>query len=555
MSQYTSFEPIDEAADAGLDGDPTDGTKAHQAQKKQLREPTSPHGSKARVIREGPPAQMTTQDTVARLQPTTMPQSPPYSKMSDPEFLGPRTAPLPRSATTVLPPKRTQHHPQRSSMAAYYDPDEVNRKVAAMLAATEALKPKSPAPSTKKETMKNRVLSKVAGLFGRRRSNKPGKDKRKRVKDTEAVMDPYSTKRRQPFSTEPQCVLGEDTETRAWTPQEPIEHRIPRKPLPNDALDLQTPCVGIGGPLPAPEAMGEETLCPYGVVNKADIGSFIGPHDGRNGKEDRDCGGSQTRIGDPFGSEQSFDNLEGFLTTQPIGSSTPKKRGSFNKDWTFDNSHFLDQFPPPGGLSYPPANDADDELTDDNDESSVSRKKQGKRRARPAIRLQHGSANVVLDVDDIEPKRMKKHPSPSKASLEELSRQFDTLPSPNNQAGLAMGRMGLSPIMAAFPYPPARIPASRTSSTAEYHAFMRANPQASSVPPSSTEKQLFTTEPPTRAPSRRAWQAGETGRVPRGLAGGNSSVHISQSRSTGLEELRRHDGDFDGVHGARGRPV
>lgn len=489
-------------------------------------------------------------DAVAGLHPTIPPRALPYSKTSDLEFFKPRPAALPRSITTVLPPLHAQHPPQPSSRAAYYDPGEVNRKVAAMLAATEALKPNSPAQSSRKQAMKNKVLSKVAGLFGRRRSNKSGKDNEKRVNNAKPEGNPYLTNPQQPFSTGPLHLPGENTETRTWIPHDPIEHRIPRKPLPSDRSHFQTPRVEIGGPLSIPEAMGEENMGIYGIEKEAEVGNSI---------EERgeDCGGSQTRIGDPFGSEQSFDNLEGFLTTQPVGSSTPKKRGSYSGDWTVvENNN--DRFPPPGRLSHLSANDADDELTDEDSQSGVSEKKQGKRPAKPT-RLQRSSTNVLLDVGIIEPQRVKKHPAPSKASLEELSRQFDALlPRPNNQGERAMNGVGLSSIMATFPRPPARIPASQTSilSTAEYHAFMRANPQASSAPLTPADQPLSTAAPPARAPPRRAWQTGEGRHVPRRLTSGGPGVQIPQSRTSNMDELRRDYGTYrHEFRGAQGRPV
>ncbi|MBE3049173.1 hypothetical protein IMZ48_43080, partial [Candidatus Bathyarchaeota archaeon] len=396
----------------------------------------------------------------------------------------------------MLPPLRVKPAPQPSQSTTYYDPDEVNRKVAAMLAATEALKPTSPAQSTKKQATKSNVFSKVVGFLDRRLSTKSGKGK-KGPNDIKPEVETYSTKAQRPSSTEPLHRLGKKTETRTWTPRGLLEHRIPRKPVPNDGLHLQ----------PGGCAIEKET----------EVGSFI---EKRDGKEAEDCGWSQTWIGNPFASEKSFDNLEGFLTTQPIGSSTPKDRRSFDKDWTFGDNQLRDRPPLPRSLSYPSSHEADDELTDGDDESAVSGKKQGKRPAKPTIRLQRASANLILGVDGKEPERVKLHPSPSTASLEELSRQFDALlPDLNNQRGPATDRTGLSPIMAAFPRPPARIPKSETSilSTAEYHAYARTNAKAS-VPRSPTE--LIPAAPPTRAPSRRAWQAGEGRLAPRQPASG-----------------------------------
>lgn len=492
---------------------------------------------------EYPPAKTTGHDAVAgEPYQNILPRSLPYSKTSGLDLLNPRSAPVPRSSTTALPTKSPH---QTYSGAAYYAPDEVNRKVAAMLAATEALKPKSPPPDTKKKTMGRRVLSKLAGLFGSRRKNKEKGEKRAVdcANPGTGEADAISTWPQQSLSARTPYIPSESVETRAPEPDRPVERRIPRKPVPN--VRLQAHHANLGEPSssrrtttgPAPETGGVEVLGVYTT------GRHVNVHDLEcGGEEDDDCGASRIDIHDPFASELSFDNLQGFLTTEPVGASTP--RGS--KDWSAGFNPPRDYFSPPERMSYFSMNDADDELTDYEGKGAASRRRRGKAPESPAIRVQRASTSAASGGDGVEPDRAKKHPSPSKESLEELSRQFDALLYKKTNRGEPSARVttGLSPVTAAFPRPPVRIPASQTSALGreEYRGLVAANPQASSLPWSPTAQQLGTMVPSAKAPAfRSSEQMAERGPLPRQLAGG-PGAQASQYRTGDIDE-QQEDGE------------
>lgn len=394
------------------------------------------------------------------------------------------TAALPQPPIcAVLPPQSLSDPPQ-----TYYDPDVVNDKVAAMLAATEALKPEAPAPGTKTQMMKNKVLSRVASLFGRRLSRQSTKDSIRNTgsKFGMGSIDPYPTtlQRNRSSSAIPPFIPEKDMETRVEHPQRIIEHKIPRKPVPNNGRHLQahyarTPdfpfIPGLSG-YPASIASGGDEPDSSAVETQRVLHDWSGT---RDENEAGYCAESFTKIVDPFESEVSFDNLEGFLTTKPVASSTPRDRGSYGRDPTINESPSRNHFHPPGRLSHFAENEANDAFSSSGGKPLPFREKHGKRPAKPALRLQRGSENMVLDIDDTEPKRTKLHASPSKASLEELSRQFRALsPESVDQDELAMNNAGHSPatVTATFPRNAVRLPASQASvlNTVDYHDFIRA---------------------------------------------------------------------------------
>ena len=97
------------------------------------------------------------------------------SKTFDQAFLNPRQAPIPHSTTTALHSRPVRDVPcSQSSEGMAYDPETINKKVEAMLAATAALKPESVPRSTGEPAMKTKLLSKVTGLFSRHHTHNEG---------------------------------------------------------------------------------------------------------------------------------------------------------------------------------------------------------------------------------------------------------------------------------------------------------------------------------------------------------------------------------------------
>lgn len=424
-----------------------------------------------------------------------------------------------------------------------------------MLAATEALKPEAPAPGTKTQVMKNKVLSRVASLFGRRPGRKSARDSIKGTGSNSGMgsIDPYPTtlRRSRSSSSNPPCIPDKDIEARVEHSQRLTEHKIPRKPVPNNGRHLQAHYAQIpGSPLiPGISVYPASTSSRGGGPDSPAAETQRVLHDWSGtcgGNEAGDCAESFTKIGDPFESEQSFDNLEGFLTIQPVASSTPRDRGSYGRGPTINYSPSRIHFHPPGRLSHFAENEAHGLLTSSDGKPLPLRGKQGKRPAKPALRLQRGSENTVLDIDDTEPKRTKIHPSPSKVSLEELSRQFRALsPASIDQDELAMNDAGHSPatVTATFPRNAARLPESQAFvlSTVDYHNFIRANAQSSFIPRRTTGGLLAAT-PLLRAPSsRRARRMGEVVLQTRPLARGRTSAQPARAPSNDLDELQWDD--------------
>lgn len=535
------FEPIDEDATEARIGDAAGHVRPSQTGQEPRPEPMSPFESAKHTTGNYTPAKTTSQNAVVGdLQHDTFPPSIPYSKTSNLDFLKPRQAPVPHSTTTTLPSKQT---PQPSSEAAYYEPGEVNRKVAAMLAATAELKPKSP-PLSPKKTITGRVFSKLAGLFGGRRKNKSGKDTKKAMDDGDpgiGEVGRLSTTPQQPLSTKTPYIPFEGADSRALAPDWPVERKIPRKPIPN--VRPQPYHANTGEP-----SSSQHTTAGLTVETRAMVAFDVfstdreictpPPFEKYRGKEYGDCGESQTKFADPFESERSFDNLQGFLTTQPIGASTPRA----SKDFAAGTNPPKDYFSRPGRMSYLSVNDADDEMTELEGRKTLSRRRKGGAPGIPDIRAQESSTNVAMDEDLVEPEA-KTHPSPSKRSLEELSRQFNALLyRQKNSAGPSTSTAtGVSPAMAAFPRPPTRIPASQTSAlgTTDQRGLTGAG---YSVPPSPTAQHLGTRPGSVRAPGIRPLkQMADKRRAPQQLASGGPSTKSSRHLAGDIDEQQGDD--------------
>lgn len=542
------FEPIDEDGREAVGGDAACHAGPSQVGQKLWSEPMPPPGSAERATGDYRlPSTMGHEPAGGQLYRDNVPRSLPYSKTSDLDFLNTRRDPVPCPTTAALPTKQSHQPP---SEAAHYDPDEVNRKVAAMLAATEALKPKSPPQSTRKRSMGSRVLSKLAGLFGNRRKDKPGKGKKKaedRANPGADEVDAITTRLQLPFPTKAPYIPCESTESRVLAPGGPVERKTPRKPVPN--VHLQAHHANVGDPSssrhtradPAPETGRVAALNVFTAARDIYVQGLDDAEHDRN--EDEDYAGSQIKIEDPFESERSFDNLQGFLTTQPIGASTP--RGS--RHWAVAVNPPQDYFSPPDRMSHFSANDADDEMTVYEGRRAISQRRQGKAPESPAVRVRRASTNAALDEDDVEPDRAKKHPSPSKPSLEELSRRFNSLlyKQANRGEPSTNTATGLSPVITAFPRPPTRIPSSQTSAlgTAEHRGLSGARTQAYPMPLSPTAQQLATTASSARDPAiQPSSQVTERRRAPRQLASGSLGAQRSRNR-TGEAGEQEEDGE------------
>ena len=320
----------------------------------------------------------------------------------------------------------------------------------------------------------------------------------------------------------------------------PTEQRIPRKPVPNYGLQPSAPHTATHGTLSAPpiapgrisERVSEEKT----RNNAEERGTYsCVSTEGCTEEGDEDFAGLQTRIRGLFASEESFENLDGILTAQPDGMSTPMHRRSFNTDWDPGNNPSQDIALPHTRFSQVSANDADDELSDDDVQMHVSRRWKGKGAAKPGMQPQRDSTDPVLGMDLVEPRLTKKHPSPSRATLEELSRQFHAL---RERQELGLMEAALTPIWVAFEEPTARIPASRTAhlNTDEYHGFIRANPQQSTVTSSPAEYPVYA--PPHAARAHlyeRAMPTEEGRKVPRSRTSGGSSRWPSRYRTDDMD--------------------
>lgn len=334
---------------------------------------------------------------------------------------------IPSSTSVPLAKFATQMHghiPENAEICG----EEINEKVMIMLAATESLKPSPVEPSqgpSKMFRMKpSRVFAKVSHALERFHTKGGSKESKVRGKITHPVapefsevlpnLDPLPLAAHESPISSIEIRLNEGDNLNKKKVQKMVgEGLVPRKPVSRDGKSLRS----AGS---SDDPFSEVTVpgrTPTKFENKLKIVTGS------------DEGSLQQIPADPFETEIEFDNdLNGILNCTPLGCSTPRIR--------VHRALSLEESPTKrakgvsirGGASAMTLC-AEEEIprpvigvhegreyrTGDPGEKTVGE---------GARRLRRNFVELSLSIDDDEPKRMKKHPSPSKETLESLEREF-----------------------------------------------------------------------------------------------------------------------------------
>lgn len=316
--------------------------------------------------------------------------------------------------------------------------NEVNRKLQAMLAATDYLKPclPQPAPPTSKFTrmVQSKMVSRVLNRLHPKRSLEESKGRaRVGISQIDTDLDPLVESERvdtpsdmnaSPISTI-EIRLNEGDNLNKRKVQKIVGGQVSRKPVAGDGKSLRNgkslddPFSGDSPQTPTSfeaflkmQSVHDNSLCPLPL--------------------------------NPFESEEGFDNdiKDRILSTLPVGSSTPRSHLQRLSDPSFDESVSpktakLAKSHPVLSLDIPAPKVASDLLHAKNTETTAGRTNTNS--AVDAVkRARTNCADEAEEIDASGPKRMKKHPSPSKealADLEKAFRQYSQL----QLAGTALG--------------------------------------------------------------------------------------------------------------------
>ncbi|WYZ41841.1 hypothetical protein EsH8_V_000736 [Colletotrichum jinshuiense] len=312
---------------------------------------------------------------------------------------------LPESTTVPLGGLTKQG---KSGMVGHdFDPNMVDDKVAAMLAATEALKPRgsqvaTPTSSKTLRFRRKKVMSKVRHALDMFQSKSTTPDSKIRGKisapialTTCNIPNPathYHLEEVEEASpvTSMEIRLNEGVNLNNHKVQSIVGGCILRKPIPDDGRSLDS---GRSSEEPFSEAPFEIVRTPTPFEHRLKIStdsSNIPPVPSLN----------------PFDSEKDFDaDLEGILSEEPLCASTPRSRTS-RKAVPLNSPSRRDSKAEDGCLT--PV----DEAEGDFDTHSNTQRKL--KLDLEAIRLSHDGPDLS----------MKKHPSPNKDDLDDLETQF-----------------------------------------------------------------------------------------------------------------------------------
>jgi hypothetical protein len=352
-----------------------------------------------------PLPQSSTASTIRHPQPIyQLPISGSGPLSSHPVYFNGKLPDSPDTAKTPLPRIRYEEP----------DPNEINRKVAAMLAATELLKPQgnlkpSAAQSKLSRMVPTRMLAKVTHALERLQS-KPGHHESNSGDNIAALTSQdysnlpgalgiYNIKNlvetEEPSRASVNHIFNRDLSSNIDSPQ------IPRQPVLHKT------------DLTSREAAFESQDDMESTMEYIEHQTSYSTHHDRYS--------SQSLVIDPFKTEKNFENdLEGELSSSPIGHSTPRVRVGKAVEFTSSS-------PGPQGSK---SQDAYGRYSPDalSVYSEASFNKIGERQESREIRVERlhreREINAHGAVDFHDPKRTKKHPSPSKLELEALENQF-----------------------------------------------------------------------------------------------------------------------------------
>lgn len=310
------------------------------------------------------------------------------------------------------------------------NPDDIQEKICAMLAATDALKPSSSQPrkspiSKMSRMTPSRMLAKVSSAWDRlqvKSSSSGSKPRSKLTKQPiqEDIDGPLTSHpvfsspviRRTPLIDAIEIRLNEGDNLNRKKVQQMVGGCVPRKPVANDGKALRS-----GRSIDDPFAEPALLHSPKMIENHANLKVMIGSNR------------TSLLIIDPFEAERGFDsNLEdGILSSSPVCASTPRIHLHRVQTPTMDDS--LDE-----QCSKLPTQTSLEKMTTDlttvyQSQEVVSLKKtpsqSGHMRPLPNTdRVKVGLMRDKPSLDACATKWTKKHPSPSKRDLEELEIAF-----------------------------------------------------------------------------------------------------------------------------------
>ncbi|KAM0461126.1 hypothetical protein ACHAPV_004440 [Trichoderma viride] len=308
------------------------------------------------------------------------------------------------------------------------NPDDIQNKVCAMLAATDALKPsfsqpcKSPTP--KMSRMPSRMLARVSSAWDRlqtKSSNSGSKPRAKLTKQPiqEDIDGPLTS---HPVFSSPillktplidaiEIRLNEGDNLNRKKVQQMVGGCVPRKPVANDGKALRSGR-SIDDPFSEPALLHSPSI----IESHANLKIMIGSNR------------TSLLIIDPFEAERGFDsNLEdGILSSSPVCASTPRIHLHRVQTPTMDDS--LD-----GPWSRLRTQTSLEKMTTDltvyQSQEAVSLRKASSQsgHVRPLPNTDRVKVDLMRDkpfLDANTAKWTKKHPSPSKRDLEELEIAF-----------------------------------------------------------------------------------------------------------------------------------
>ncbi|RDA93557.1 hypothetical protein CP533_6127 [Ophiocordyceps camponoti-saundersi (nom. inval.)] len=344
--------------------------------------------------------------------------------------------PLPRSRTTAFqqqehfgpvpfrPPREPVEH-QLSPLQA--EAREVDEKVKAMLAATEALKSNPPTPKTS-HSVPSRVLNKVSSVWDRLHLSKSRTKLQKRPPQGSPVPQQVTTPQN-PYKRPPNVQVRPDNDAgnvvRRRDPQTLSGDRS-RRPAAFLVQPDQLAQIFSDDRPPLPHTPSpQEQKRPMSDVSWSS-------HDTRHRRESTrsaDDDDSFNEMENPFETEPGFDsNLEdSILSTQPVAASTPRvlsRRSSFDRS--------LDESALERGYSDVEINQAMVAVRVGDDGNGPGRARQVMLRpsasrmtvaqAESSTGQQSTPAHRVSQIRVSD--KVKKHPSPSKKDLEDLEKAF-----------------------------------------------------------------------------------------------------------------------------------
>lgn len=315
---------------------------------------------------------------------------------------------------------------EKSAMAV--NPDDIQDKVCAMLAATDALKPSFSQPCKssipKMSRMPSRVLARVSSAWDRLQTKSSNSGSKPRVKLTkqpihEDIDGPLTS---HPVFSSPillktplidaiEIRLNEGDNLNRKKVQQMVGGCVPRKPIANDGKAFRSRR-SIDDPFAEPALLHSPSI----IENHANLKIMFGSNR------------TSLLIIDPFEAERGFDsNLEdGVLSSSPVCASTPRIHLHRVQTPTMDDS--LD-----GQCSKLRTQTSLEKMTTDltvyQSQEAVSLKKTASQsgHVRPLPNTDRVKVDLMRDKPFLEAgttKWTKKHPSPSKRDLEELEIAF-----------------------------------------------------------------------------------------------------------------------------------